>query len=437
MSAARCAAVEALIHQEKAGYSNLVLDGRLRRSGLTGRDKAFCTAIFYTVLEHQITLDWQLRQCLNRPVTRLDPPVRAVLRAGLAQIVYMQVPPAAAVNESVTLVRKLGCSSAAGLVNAVLRRAPAQDPAAAKFPNRAARLSVQYSVAEPIVRLYLAAYPTRAEQLLLSMSTPSKETALRVNTLRTSPEQLAQRLADEGTPSRPGPLPGSLLAAFEGSPIQSAAFAEGLFHVQGLSSQLAALSLDAQPGQKVLDLCAAPGGKTLLLAQQMQDTGRLYSRDAAEGRVSLIRQALERGGIQCADVACADASVWQPELARADRVLCDVPCSGLGILRKKPDLRYKPLGELPSLCVLQAKILATASRYVKEGGRLVYSTCTLNPQENEYQIEQFLAGEEGAKFRLVPPPFHPEQASEGPFGMTIFPYETGFDGFFIATLERL
>ena len=110
--------------------------------------------------------------------------------------------------------------------------------------------------------------------------------------------------------------------------------------MQGLSSQLAALSLDAQPDQKVLDLCAAPGGKTLLLAQQMQDTGRLYSRDAAEGRVSLIRQALERSGIQCADVACADASVWQPELARADRVLCDVPCSGLGILRKKPDLRY-------------------------------------------------------------------------------------------------
>ncbi len=437
MSGARRTAVEALIHQEKAGYSNLVLDGRLRRSGLTGRDKAFCTAIFYTVLEHQITLDWQLRQCLNRPVARLDPPVRAVLRAGLAQIVYMQVPPAAAVNESVTLVRQLGCSSAAGLVNAVLRRAPSQDPAGAKFPSRAARLSVQYSVAEPIVRLYLAGYPTRTEDLLRSFAAPCRETALRVNTLRTTPEQLAGRLAAEGTPCRPGPLPGSLLAVFDGSPAQSAAFAEGLFHVQGLSSQLAALSLDARPGQKVLDLCAAPGGKSLLLAQQMGDSGTLYSRDASEGRVSLLRQALERCGVQCADTACADAAIWQPELARADRVLCDVPCSGLGILRKKPDLRYKALADLPALCVLQAKILDTAARYVKRGGRLVYSTCTLNPQENEYQIEQFLSGEEGARFRLVDPFCRPARRADGPFGMTIFPDETGFDGFFIATLERL
>ena len=437
MNSARRTAVEALLHQEKAGYSNLVLDGRLRRSGLTGRDKAFCTAIFYTVLEHQITLDWQLRQCLNRPVARLDPPVRAVLRAGLAQIVYMQVPPAAAVNESVSLVRQLGCSSAAGLVNAVLRRAPSKDPSKAKFPNRAARLSVQYSVAEPIVRLYLAAYPTHTEELLRSFASPCRETALRVNTLRTTAKQLAERLTSEGVPCRPGPLPDSLLAVFDGSPAQSDAFAEGLFHVQGLSSQLAALSLGAQPGQKVLDLCAAPGGKTLLLAQQMENTGRLCSRDASENRVALIQRALERCGVECADTACADASVWQPDLREADRVLCDVPCSGLGVLRKKPDLRYKELADLPALCLLQAKILDTAARYVKRGGRLVYSTCTLNPQENEYQLEQFLSGEAGARFRLLEPSYRPARAQTGPFGMTVFPDETGFDGFFIATLERL
>ena len=433
----RRTAVEALIHQEKAGYANLVLDGHLRRSGLTGRDRAFCAALFYTVLEHQIPLDWRLRRCLDRPVARLDPPVRAVLRAGLAQILYMQVPPAAAVNESVTLVRRLGCSSAAGLVNAVLRRAPAQDPAQARFPSRAARLSVQYSVAEPIVRLYLAAYPARAEQLLAAMAAPSRETALRANTLRVTPDQLAERLAAEGIRSLPGPLPGSLLATFTGSPAQSEAFAQGLFHVQGLSSQLAALSLEARPGQRVLDLCAAPGGKTLLLAQQMENTGELCSRDAAEGRVELIRQGLSRCGIACAQVACADASVWDPALSGADRVLCDVPCSGLGMLRKKPDLRYKELTGLTDLCELQAKILATASRYVKQGGRLVYSTCTLNPQENEFQIERFLAEEAGARFRLLPPAFRPPQVQDGPFGMTVFPDETGFDGFFIATLERL
>lgn len=432
---ARGVAVGALVKQEQSGYSNLVLDAVLKKEPLPPRERAFASAVFYGVVERQLTLDHCLTQCMNKPLRKLDAPVRAILRSGLYQAKYLQTPVPAAVNESVKLTRAFGKASASGFVNAVLRRAIAVDPAAGLFQNETQRLSVLYSVSEPVARFFQSAWPQDAEALLAA-SFQRPATTVRVNPLRTTPQELTALLEREGCSVRLGWVQGSLMVEFKGSPAETDAFQKGLFHVQGQASQLAALCLDAQPGHKVADLCAAPGGKTLTIAQQMGGQGQLYSRDAAPNRVPLIEQAVERCGLTNVQTACHDAAEYDPMLENCDRVLCDVPCTGLGTLAKKPDIRYKTLEDLDTLHTIQAQILHTASRYVKPGGRLVYSTCTLAPEENGCIVQEFLA--ENPNFRLREPALVPPGAVLEQGMMTLLPNKTAdFDGFFIATLERL
>lgn len=432
----RAAAVEALLHQEQGGYANLVLDAQLDHSALTGRDRAFAAAIFYTTVERQATLDFILGQFLPKGVDRLDPPVRAILRSALAQARYMQVPAPAAVHEAVELVRAFGKSSAAGLVNAVLRKACNYDLSAASFEDEVQRLMVLGSAGRDVAAFLRQYYPDEALDILTAPADGGR-TALRANPLKTTPEALADLLAGEGVEAVPGRVPGSLLAAFEGSPAASPLFAQGYFHVEGQASQLAALCVGARPGETVLDLCAAPGGKTLTLAQEMGDSGRLLSCDVTPKRVGLIRTAAGRMGLGCVEAVCNDAAKPNPAFPRADRVLADVPCSGLGILHKKPDIRYKTLDEprRRQLLDTQRAILDCAAGYLKPGGRLVYSTCTIHPDENQAQIQAFL--ERRPDFRVVrPQPALPQGMEAGPLGALSVPSRTGMDGFFICVLQR-
>lgn len=434
MDKARRIAVQALVRQEESGFANLVLNAVLEHQELTGRDRAFVSALFYGVTERLLTLDWALARCLSRPLTKLDPQVRAILRSGLYQARYMQVPQAVAVNESVSLCRALKKSSAAGLVNAVLRKAVGQDPTTATFKTEAERLSIQYSVGLPVVKLLQKEYPAECEKILQAFFETPK-VALRCNPLKTTPAELTKLLEAEGVEIAPGWLANTLLAKFTGSPAATEAFQKGLYHVQGQASQLAAHSLQAKPGEKVLDLCAAPGGKTLTIGEDMENTGTLMSCDAVESRLPLIEKAAARAGLTNVRVLHNDASVYREEFAGADRVLCDVPCSGLGIIAKKPDIRYKTMDGVEQLHTLQAKILATAARYVKEGGRIVYSTCTIDPRENQNIVRAFL--EQTAGFRLVQPSFVPEGARVEDGMMTLLPGKAGPDGFFIAIMEKL
>ena len=259
MTNARRTAALALVKQEQNGYSNLVLAAALEREALSPKDKAFVSALFYGVTERLLTLDWALSRCLSKPLQKLDAPVRAVLRCGLYEAKYMNTPVPAAVNEAVSLCRALKKSSAAGLVNAVLRKAVGLDAASAHFKNRAEELSVRYSVGLPVVELLLAQYPDKAERMLASFFEKPPVT-LRCNTLRCTPQQLCAKLAEEGVKARLLDVPGAVEAEFSGSPAATKAFREGLYHVQGLASQTAALCLEARPGETVLDLCAAPGG---------------------------------------------------------------------------------------------------------------------------------------------------------------------------------
>ena len=433
----RAAAVSALIRQEQDGFSNLILDAELRRQKLDGRDKAFASAIFYTVLEHRGTLDYILEQFLPKGLARLDPPVREILRSALAQARYMQVPVSAAVNEAVKLTRSFKKSSASGLVNAVLRRACAYDLSGASFADACEQLMVLGSAGRDVAQVLHTYYPDEALGIL-TQPADGGLTSLRANPLKATPEKLCSLLEELGVQDvHPGFVEGSVLARFEGSPADKELFRQGYYHVEGQASQLAALCVEAAPGQTVLDLCAAPGGKTLLLAEQMQDTGRLVSCDVTENRVGLIRAAVQRMGFACGETRCNDAAHPAPDLPMADCILTDVPCSGLGILAKKPDIRYKALDEAryAQLLATQASILDAAAGLLKPGGRLVYSTCTIHPAENQQQIQAFL--QRHPEFTLASPsPAMPQGMRCTPYGMLSIPTETGMDGFFICAMQK-
>ncbi len=428
-------AAQALIRVERGGYANLVLAGLLRESGLAPRERAFAARLTYGTLERLRTLDARLAPFLKKPIAALDPEVRAALRMGLYQMLYMDsVPAAAAVSESVKLPRALGKRSAAGMVNAVLRRAAGRwEPA---FADEAERLGVLYSVSDPVAKLLLDSWGERAQGILeASFRTPPM--TVRVNTLKTDAGTLARLLEQQGVRAEQTPVENALLLRGAGEVTALESFQQGLFHVQGLVSQMAAAALAPEPGQRVLDLCAAPGGKSATIAQRMEDRGALYSCDAAESRLPLIRSLFARLGIHCAEVLCRDGTRADPAFAGMDRVLCDVPCSGLGVIAKKPDIRYKDLAELPKLIQTQREILENGAAALRGGGRLVYSTCTINPAENERVVLDFLAQHQEFRLLRALPEEWTRGAQDHDGMITFLPDTAHTDGFFVATLERL
>jgi len=412
---ARYLAVKALMRQEQNGYANLVLDSELKacKPPLSPRDAAFASGIFYTVLERRSLLDWMLAQFSKRPLEKLDAPVRAILRAGLAQAKFMDVPLPAAVNESVKLAKAFGKTSAAGMVNAMLRRTAALDPKPERWPDLEERLRTYYCLSQPIAALFAAQYPQDAEAMAAAFY-QRRPTAIRVNPLRTTDEALTQTLQQEGHTVTAGPWPHCLLVMFNGNPAASKAFHAGQFHVQGLASQFAALCCDARPGMRVLDLCAAPGGKSLTIAEQMQDRGELFSGEAMAGRVKLLKQAFDRCGIERAKPYHGDATILNP-------------ASGLGI-------REKTLDGIENLLLTQQKILQNGAKYLAPNGRLVYSTCTVNYNENEAQVRQFLQA--NPDFAVIAPQITLSGMRVEEYGTLFLPHETSTDGFFAAILEH-
>lgn len=434
MNDPRRAAAAALMKQEQNGYANLVLQHVLEEFKGSARDRAFLSAVFYGTVERMITLDYILQKFLQKPLIKLDAAVRAVLRSGLYQARFMDhVPVRAAIYESVTLIRQMGKSSAAGLVNAVLRRAAEYDLSAQVFEDEVQRLSVQYSVTREIAQLLLEKCPQECEEILKA-SFVQPRLCLRVNPLQTDEAQLTAEFEKQKVPVEKGHIKGSLYVDFKGDITALKLFRRGAFHVQGEASQMACAALCVKPGEKVLDLCAAPGGKSATLCEDMKDRGTLISCDAAKNRLSLIRAAFERIGVSCAQVLENDASVYRDDFSNADAVLCDVPCSGLGVLAKKPDIRNKTLEGLQELVLLQQSILETASRYVRPGGRLVYSTCTLNPDENAGVVTAFLARH--PEFTVLPIPNPIPGTDMTDHFATLYPHKTGTDGFFVALMQK-
>ena len=434
----RAAAVSALVRQEQDGFSNLVLDAELKRQKLEGRDKAFASAIFYTVLEHRGTLDYILAQFLPKGLAKLDAPVREILRSALAQARYMQVPVSAAVNEAVKLTRAFKKSSASGLVNAVLRRACVYDLSKARFQNETERLMVLGSAGQDVAEFLRSRYPDEALGIL-TYAADGGRTSLRANPLKADVPTLCEKLNALGAAAQPGVVPGSVLAKFEGSPADNDLFRAGCYHVEGQASQLAALCVEAKPGETVLDLCAAPGGKSLYLAEKTGETGSVDARDLTEYKADLIRDNAERLGVTNVTVSVKDACVYEEaSKEKADVLLADLPCSGLGVLSKKTDIKYRMSKEQQQeLQELQRKILSTVETYVKPGGTLVYSTCTINQGENEENVRWFLSHfpyEAVSLDDCLPEELQGKTTKQG--YLQLLPGVHSCDGFFIAKFRK-
>ncbi len=432
MANPRQIAFQALLKTEKDGaFSNLALDAALSKSDLDTRDKSFVSNLFYGVIERQLTIDYNLSKYLTKPLKKLKPEVLTIMRSGAYQILFMdKVPDSAAVNESIKLSKKNGAGFASGLINAVLRKISANGLVLPENVNSSEYISIKYSCPLWLTEKWSAEYGKEDTVKLLEASIGSADTYIRVNTTKITDDELIDKLAVEGVAAEKTYNENTLKISLKGNDIENlTAFIEGFFHVQDMASQLCAKALSAKEGDTVFDLCSAPGGKAYTICEMMNDKGKVLCFDIYENRVSLILKGAERLSLGAIEGRVGDASVFNGELGLADKVLCDVPCSGLGIIRRKPEIKYKKEEEIASLPEIQSAIISNASRYVKVGGRLVYSTCTLSKAENEDVCRRFLSSNKS--FRAVGVFSEDDDAMK-----TLMPHKNYSDGFFIACFRR-
>ena len=442
--APRRVALETLLDVSRSdAYASLALDKRLAQANLPRRDRAFVTQLVYGTLENRITLDWRIDQFLEGE-KEIEQTVREILRMGAYQLFYLdRVPDMAAVDESVSLTRAMGLEALTGLVNGVLRNMirgkndvvwPKPQDDAVKY------LSIMFSAPEALCEMLVKAYGEHDAMEILRYRPKDRTVTVRVNYLRCDDARLRSLFADDKLDFEPGALEGVYKVHGAGDMTRMRAFQNGLFTIQGESSVLAARMVGAKPGQTVLDACAAPGGKTAVLSEMMNDTGRVYAWDTHAHRVELIRGTVNRLKLENVRPAVKDASVPREDMAMTlDAALIDAPCSGTGIMTEKPDVKYRVTAEgVQSLCMTQAAILDAVAPMVKVGGTLVYSTCSILPQENEEQIKLFLARHpEYEVWRMGAELPEKLAAHEGEYGLQMFAHRDGTDGFYVCRLRRV
>ncbi len=382
-------------------YINLESDSFIKRNKLSTRDRAFYTALLYGVTERKITLDYQIGVLTSSPVAKLDMKVRILLEMGLYQILYMEsVPNHAAVGETVAIAKKNVNSGALGLINAVLRAACTKlfsDGKISlmlpdKIKDEASYLSVLHGFPRRLCRLWIRSYGVERAREIMEALNRKPKLSIRVNTLKITRDEYLELLNKNGLAAYRSALCEDGILIEAGAVSALPGYEEGMFFIQDDASRMAISAFGAMADEKILDSCACPGGKSFAMALYMKNSGSIISADIHENKLSLISSGAERLGIDIITPMQADASVFNPNFEeKFDRVLCDVPCSGFGTIAKKPDLRFKDLDSLSALAELQYSIVSNCSRYVKRDGYLMYSTCTLNPAENEENAERFLA----------------------------------------------
>ena len=419
------------------GWSNGLLKTQLSRDRLDRREAALATRLCYGVLQNRLKLDFYLQQLLTGKLKDLHPAVRDILHLGLYQIYEMdRIPQSAAVNESVDLAKKY-CRkqrNASGLVNGVLRNA-VRTKGQLKEPKSLEDISSHPWPLIAVLREYVGR--ERIEPMLRA-NNEAPDTVVQVNTLRTDICALTARLEEEGVTARPHRwMENCLVLSGTGSLENLPSFREGLYYVQDAAAKLSVLCAQLPRGEhiQVMDCCAAPGGKTFAAAIAMAGQGFIHSCDVHVHKTELIAKGAERLGMGNVQVYHRDASLFNPQWeGKMDAVIADVPCSGYGIIRKKPDIRYKDMEKMKELPQLQYSILCNQARYVKPGGVLLYSTCTLVREENEGVVERFL--KENPQYSLEPLPL-PDVFPKNESGMlALVPGEYDTDGFFICRLRR-
>ena len=413
-------------------YSNLALDAAIKAGNFNPADRGLLTALVYGVIERRITLDYLIDRFSDRKPDQIDPQVRNILRLGLYQLRYMdRIPPHAAINESVSLAPK----KSAGFVNALLRayqRRASEISLPTKEEGMLPYLSVRYSFPTELCDRFLRIFgEERAERVLAAFAVQPPLT-IRVNTLKQNRDALMQWLSTQDCAPTPSELCPTAIRLDSAAPLRDGV-EQGLFFVQDIASQLCVKTLDAHPGDTVIDACCCPGSKSFGAAIDMNDQGRILCFDLHKNKLSLVEAGAARLGISILQTNARDSRTFDPSLVEtADRVLCDVPCSVFGVIAKKPESRYKDPADSAALPDIQLAILENNCRYVKNGGVLVYSTCTIFPEENEQNIARFLSNH--PEFTLEPFAHGEIEAKDGM--LTLTPDEHGTDGFFIAKLRK-
>ncbi len=390
MSNARFVAATALNKVTgSGGYSNLVLNNLLSEYSLKGEDAALCTAIFYGTLDRLVTVDFYIKKLIKTPFKKIKPFTLAVLRTAVYQIKYLsKIPNRAAVDEAVKLIKKSKESFNSAFVNAVLRNLIRTD---IPLPNGNSiyDVSVSYSCPQWLVSTLIRDYGVDFTKGFLENALLPPPIFIRVNTLKTTPQELTEILINQNVTVTPTEFENTLIVDIKGSVEENEAYKNGLFFVQDISCQRAVEMLEITETDRVLDLCAAPGGKSFSAAMWGK-ASEIVSCDLYPQRVGLIENGAKRLGIKNLIAVSFDATQFEETLGGFSKIICDVPCSGLGVVRRKPDIKYKPQNSFEELISIQRSILNNAANYLNSGGSILYSTCTLNKAENRENVDSFL-----------------------------------------------
>ena len=425
-------ALQALIRFRRDGaWPDLYL--KKEGEGLAANEMALASALTYGVLEQRALLDFYLQSFSKMPLKKIMPQVLDAMRIAAYQLVFLQrIPVSAAINESIKLVKKQANPRAASFANGVLRSLSRSLEALPEpnFPDLSENLSVRYSHPKWLVDRLIKQIGGEACEAFLKENNQQPPVVLRVNTLKTSADALLSLLPNANLHPY---LPDALICESVRDYLRTDAFQEGLFSVQDSASQLCVHALQPQPGETLLDLCAAPGGKSILAAQMMWCKGKVLSFDLHPHRADLIRKSAEKMGVTNLETAAADSTVLNKSLRNsADAIICDVPCSGIGIIRKKPDIRYKKQEDADGLPKIQLQILLNALDYLKPGGRVVYSTCTVLEDENQCVLREALAIRKDCELEeFVLPGIGQVNGA-----ITLWPQTHGTDGFFLARIKK-
>ena len=435
-NARECALSVLVACRRNGAWADAALKAQLAKTPLSAQDAALCSRIVYGVMQNELLLNWYLSAYCTQKLDHLQPPLADILRIGAYQILFLdKVPDHAAVSESVELCRTNGRSAASGLVNAVLRKVAQNKSNLPPLPEgNIARLSIAYSHPQWLVKKLVSLLGVEEAERFLRIDNEAAPMTVQVNPLKTDADALARELAGDGVKAVPhGWVPDCFELSGTGDLTTLTAFYQGRFTVQDAAAKLVTYAAGFEKGQDVLDVCAAPGGKSFAAAFAMENEGHILSCDLHENKLRRIREGAQRLGVTCIETACADGRVFREEWAgRFDTVICDVPCSGLGIIRKKPDIRYKDPRELKALPDIQRAILENSARYVRPGGVLVYSTCTVLPEENENVTDAFLSSHP----EFIYEEFSLPNGEAAPGYLTLWPQRNGTDGFYLSRMRR-
>ena len=437
MMNSRQAALTALERCGKDGaWAGAALDGVIKKESLDRREASLATALALGVLQNRSYFDFLISRYCTIPLDRLERKVLDILRLGVCQLVSLdRIPPRAAVNETVALCAAAGVPRAGSLVNAVLRRISENVEKLPQVPGEGTSefLATRYSHPLWLAERFVAEKGYAFTEALFAADNKAAPLDIQVNTLRTTRGEYAQLLEERGIPYELPSFPDSCVSLSGGSVTELPGYEEGLFYIQDRAARTAVDIAGLESGLRVLDACASPGGKSFAAAMAMRGRGEILACDIHEKKLALIAATADRLGLGLIKTACRDARAFVPDCESAfDAVIADVPCSGLGVIRKKPEIRDKEAEKLCDLPLIQRDILENLARFVRPGGTLLYCTCTILHEENEAVIEAFLSGH--AAYSPCEFAIGERRSEMGCY--TFYPHIDGTDGFFVAKMKR-